>query len=457
MIHRASAPGDRQIPASNSSSANGSGVTPGPNAPAARLSIAGGAVRSVCSKHWFLLGVGVAITCARLYPWLGSDAGPLYPRVTVKYGAVVAIFLISGMSLRTDQMKGAVTNIPMHCFIQGFTLVVVPVVMKLVVVPLLLLIGLPTDLAQGFMAVGCMPPPVSSAVILTKSVGGNEAAAIFNSAFGSLLGVVITPLELMLFIDQSNQHPLEAGELGDPGAAEPEAGSSSLLLKVFFELSATVLVPLVVGQLLRPRIGEKVDAVKSQLSVLSSCTLLLIIYTTFCNTFCPEGACSSSFLDLAEAGSVTQVKLGAEELAVNVAGTRALATAMPDPMAQVSSLSLATAGVSVVMIQAVFMLAVFLLSSRYAEAFRFSRADIVAVLFCSVHKSLTLGVPVLKIVFASSPALSLLTLPILMYHPAQIVLGGLLAPVVRSWMLAGSREDVATTAVKREFAVLDQL
>ena len=32
-----------------------------------------------------------------------------------------------------------------------------------------------------------MPPPVSSAVILTKAVGGNEAAAIFNSAFGSFL------------------------------------------------------------------------------------------------------------------------------------------------------------------------------------------------------------------------------------------------------------------------------
>ena len=35
--------------------------------------------------------------------------------------------------------------------------------------------------------VGCMPPPVSSAVILTKAVGGNDAAAIFNSAFGSFL------------------------------------------------------------------------------------------------------------------------------------------------------------------------------------------------------------------------------------------------------------------------------
>ena len=42
-------------------------------------------------------------------------------------------------------------------------------------------------LLSGLTVVSCMPPPVSSAVILTKAVGGNEAAAIFNSAFGSFL------------------------------------------------------------------------------------------------------------------------------------------------------------------------------------------------------------------------------------------------------------------------------
>ena len=59
-----------------------------------------------------------------------------------------------------------------------------------------------------------MPPPVSSAVILTKSVGGNEvgvvlsaiitylfqAAAIFNSAMGSFLGIVFTPILLLVFV-----------------------------------------------------------------------------------------------------------------------------------------------------------------------------------------------------------------------------------------------------------------
>lgn len=45
-----------------------------------------------------------------------------------------------------------------------------------------------------------MPPPVSSAVILTKSIGGNEAAAIFNSALGSILGIILTPLLLLIHV-----------------------------------------------------------------------------------------------------------------------------------------------------------------------------------------------------------------------------------------------------------------
>lgn len=39
--------------------------------------------------------------------------------------------------------------------------------------------------AFSLQTVGCMPPPVSSAVILTKAVGGNEVSVCF--ALGSFL------------------------------------------------------------------------------------------------------------------------------------------------------------------------------------------------------------------------------------------------------------------------------
>lgn len=47
-----------------------------------------------------------------------------------------------------------------------------------------------------------MPPPVSSAIIITKAIGGNEAAAVFNSIFGSFVGIILTPLSLLLFVSE---------------------------------------------------------------------------------------------------------------------------------------------------------------------------------------------------------------------------------------------------------------
>lgn len=44
------------------------------------------------------------------------------------------------------------------------------------------------------------------------------------------------------------------------------------------------------------------------------------------------------------------------------------------------------------------------------------------------------GVPILKIVFADSDHLSLMTLPLLVYHPTQILLGSALVPFLHSWV-----------------------
>ena len=62
---------------------------------------------------------------------------------------------------------------------------------------LLTVTSLDPYLIAGLTVVSCMPPPVSSAVILTKAVGGNDAAAIFNSAFGSFMGIIFTPILLL--------------------------------------------------------------------------------------------------------------------------------------------------------------------------------------------------------------------------------------------------------------------
>jgi sodium/bile acid cotransporter 7 len=194
-------------------------------------------------KHWFLVGTACSIVAAQVYPWLGSDAGPLKPQVTVKYGAVVLIFFVSGVTMKTETMVDTIRDWRLHAFIQAFALGLVPALVIGLVLPLLRAMGLPAGLVEGFRVVGCMPPPVSTSVILTKAAGGNEAAAVFNSALGSFLGVVVTPVLLLLLVDPTAGGALNssaANAVGADGRAGGSESSARLLGEIFVELGVTV-------------------------------------------------------------------------------------------------------------------------------------------------------------------------------------------------------------------------
>ncbi|XP_051061841.1 sodium/bile acid cotransporter 7 isoform X1 [Phodopus roborovskii] len=320
-------------------------------------------------KEWFMVGIVVAIGAAKLEPSVGVNGGPLKPEITVSYIAVATIFFNSGLSLKTEELTSALVHLKLHLFIQIFTLAFFPATIWLFL-QLLSVTSINEWLLKGLQTVGCMPPPVSSAVILTKAVGGNEAAAIFNSAFGSFLGIVVTPLLLLLFLGSSSSVPFTS---------------------IFSQLFMTVVVPLIIGQIIRRYIKDWLERKKPPFSAVSSSVLLMIIYTTFCDTF------SNPHIDL-------------------------------------DKFSLVLILFIIVSVQLSFMLLTFIFSTRNNSGF--TPADTVAIIFCSTHKSLTLGIPMLKIVFAGHEHLSLISVPLLIYHPAQILLGSVLVPTIKSWMVS---------------------
>lgn len=330
-------------------------------------------------KNWFLIGIIVVICLAKFAPFIGAKGGILKPEVTVKYIAVSAIFLNSGLSLKSEELKSALSNVRLHLFVQGFTLAFVPGLFSLLV-KLLELSSLNEWLLKGLLVVGCMPPPVSSAVILTKAVGGNEAAAIFNSAFGSFLGIFVTPFLLLVFLGSSSAVPFAS---------------------IVGQLSMTVVFPLLIGQFLRRYIKDWMEQTKPPFGTISSCVLLLIIYTTFCDTFSHKSG-------------------------------------------EIDSSSILAVAVLIICLQCCLLMLTFSLATTRDSPF--TSADTVAIMFCSTHKSLTLGIPMLKIVFSGYSYLSLISIPLLIYHPVQILLGGLLVPVVKAWMIScQQKEKVAGT------------
>lgn len=330
-------------------------------------------------KNWFLIGIIVVICLAKFAPFIGAKGGILKPEVTVKYIAVSGIFLNSGLSLKSEELKSALSNVRLHLFVQGFTLAFVPGLFSLLV-KLLELSSLNEWLLKGLLVVGCMPPPVSSAVILTKAVGGNEAAAIFNSAFGSFLGIFVTPFLLLVFLGSSSAVPFAS---------------------IVGQLSMTVVFPLLIGQFLRRYIKDWMEQTKPPFGTISSCVLLLIIYTTFCDTFSHKSG-------------------------------------------EIDSSSILAVAVLIICLQCCLLILTFSLATTRDSPF--TSADTVAIMFCSTHKSLTLGIPMLKIVFSGYSYLSLISIPLLIYHPVQILLGGLLVPVVKAWMIScQQKEKVAGT------------
>lgn len=135
-----------------------------------------------------------------------------------------------------------------------------------------------------------MPPPVSSAVILTRSAQGNEVGAIFNSVIGSFLGIIITPISLLFHVCQK-----QFDEFSITNTILLQLGYTTVipLAATFVQLTSTVLFPIIIGQLIRKYTSFRGHNLP--LNTIGQCSLLFIIYTTFCDTFLtPEVGLSAS-------------------------------------------------------------------------------------------------------------------------------------------------------------------
>ena len=69
------------------------------------------------------------------------------------------------------------------------------------------------------------------------------------------------------------------------------------------------------------------------------------------------------------------------------------------------------------------MTSVWLISS----ALGFERGERITALFCGSKKRLASGVPMARVIFGAAPGLGLILLPIMLYHPIQLVVGEWLA------------------------------
>ena len=215
-------------------------------------------------ENEFVLLILLAIILAKCHPTIGIQY--FYPQITAKYVAVIFIFLLSGLSLQTSELHTtACSNITFHLYIQCFNFFLVSTFVygigTYVLHPYHIIQNI--HLIHGMIICSCLPMAINAVIVVTKSSHGDDAAAIFNSAIGNLMGIFISPFLILLFLGISSN-----------------MNSIDILIKLIIR----VLIPVLIGQLLQCFTCIQVHVVAKYKGIfknLQQYCLVFIVYTVF--------------------------------------------------------------------------------------------------------------------------------------------------------------------------------
>jgi sodium/bile acid cotransporter 7 len=309
-------------------------------------------------KEWFLVGMIGAVLLATLLPEWGRSGGVLHGDQLAN-GGIAIVFFLHGLGISPQHLKDGLARWRVHVFVQLCTFAVFPLIWMVAYA----LVGrwLPPGLALGFCYLCALPSTISSSVAMTGLARGNVPAAIFNATLSSILGIVLTPLLVAAF----------AGATGQ-GLSMEEA---------ILGIARLLLLPLLLGQLLRPLMHAWHHRHKRYTNLLDRWVILMLVYTAFC-----DSVASGLWRDNG-VGTLAVAFLGAGGILALVLG----------------------------------------LSTWLVRRLAFPVEDEITAVFCGSKKTMASGVPMAKLLFGAHPSLGLILLPIMLYHQLQLFVCSILA------------------------------
>ena len=301
----------------------------------------------------FIVALLVAAVVASFVPATG-DALDVLKNVSLV--AIGLLFFLYGTRLSTPETLAGLRHWRLHVVVLATTFVAFPLagLSARLLEPTILT----PALASGVLLLCLVPTTVQSNVVYTRIAGGNVPAAVVSASLSSLIGVFLTPALVAL---------LMAGE------AIIDANS---VVRIVLQL----FVPFVVGQLLRPVLGEWVKRREFGLRFFERGSIVLVVFVAF-----SEGA---------EADIWSTLSIGS-------------VLALPWCARSCSRSRSAGHGAS-------------------AKPCDFTKPDRITLLFCGSNKSLASGLPIASVLF-SGGTLALLVLPLMFYHQMQIIVGAMIA------------------------------
>jgi len=275
----------------------------------------------------------------------------------VTYWAVSLLFFLYGSKLDPTSVRNGFLNWRLQGLTFGATFLVFPILGLLFGAVAGPFLGPTITLGIVFLAV--LPSTVQSSIAFTSIARGNVAGAICAASVSNLVGVILTPALVALLLHQ-------------------EGGG--VRIEAIEKIGMQILLPFILGQLLRPLVGPFVQRHKALTQLVDRGSILLIVFAAFS--------------------------------ASTVGGL----------WAQIPAATLVMLfGVIIIFLGVAMGLMVVI-----GKISKMPYADKTALFYCGATKSLASGLPIATALFAPDQV-GAIVLPLMMYHMLQLIVSAYLS------------------------------
>jgi solute carrier family 10 (sodium/bile acid cotransporter), member 7 len=204
----------------------------------------------------FLLSLAATVALAAVLPAHGAAAEAVS---TAAKTAIALLFFLYGTRLSPQQAWHGVRQWRLHVLVLATTFVIFPVLglAARALVPSVLSI----DLYNGLLFLCLVPSTVQSSIAFTSIARGHVSAAIVSASLSNIVGVVLTPLLVVLLMNTSGAPRVDGAAVRD--------------------IVLQLLLPFAAGQLARPWIAAVTARYSALLKVVDRGSILLVVYTAF--------------------------------------------------------------------------------------------------------------------------------------------------------------------------------
>lgn len=209
-------------------------------------------------SNGFIIALFAAIVLAYFYPLILSS----FPLATIIDIGIGLIFFFYGLKLAPADLKAGFFNYRSHLLIQSVTFLLFPL-LTFIFIPLFEG-GTTSDLWIAIFFLGVLPSTVSSSVVMVAIAKGNLPTAIFNASISGLIGIIVTPLWLSVFM-------MKSGDF--------------VIYDIITKLLLQIVLPLIIGLVLQKYIGKFARSHNRKLGLFDKSVIVLIVYSSFSNSF----------------------------------------------------------------------------------------------------------------------------------------------------------------------------